>query len=292
MRLRVVLALTLTLLGACKDPPSTQTVDSATTTSAVPTASVVKTDAAGIAPLTVPCRLIVVTGDVRTAADAGLHSLEAAPLDFIGLGAGASLTAKDGTTSREVTFKGPGKARVCLGGREEEWLLDGELASSPGAGESPGAEVWVMTLHGVVRYAGGHVHVTASRTSTTVRAQLGAAVFPLPALAGKDAGAEADGWIHLAPDTTLELNGPIDVKALLEACSKQAANAHDLADAMVKGDAGPLGDAASRHVVLRRRARAICGIASLEAATSSPFSQRDVDIASAADETWRHIPTP
>lgn len=290
--MRWAFALALSLSSACKDPPVTPTLDSATTTASAPlTASAPQIDAAGVAPLTVPCRLIVITGDVRTSADAGLHSLEAAPLDFIALGAGASMTAKDGKTSREITFNGPGAARVCLGGREEEWLLDGELTSSPGAGETPGAEVWVMTLHGVVRYGGGHVRVTASRTSTAIRAQLGAAVYPVPARPGMDAGAaDADGWIHLSTDANLELSGPVDVRSLLAACSKQAGIARDLAEAMVRGDAGPLGDAASQHVVERRKARALCGMAALGAATAAPFSQSDVDLASAADETWRRIP--
>ena len=285
----------------CKDPPAVA-VDAQTTvdSSIAPVArvapsSTVQIDASGIAPLTVPCRLIVVTGDARTRADAGLHGLEAAPLDFVTLGASSSMTAKDGTTGREVTLKGPGSVRVCVGGREEEWLETGELASVPGAGESPGAEVWVITLHGVVRYSGGHTRVTASRTSTFVHSQLGAAVYPLPAATTKsEAGApsiDSEGWIRLAPDANLELTGALDVRALLAACSKQAAITRDLAAAMMKGDAGPLGDAASRHVVERQRSRALCGMASLAAATARPFSQTDADQAASSDELWRQVPT-
>lgn len=294
--------LALSLLAvACKDEPvATAPRDSAPAPSSVAVespadADVPKVDASGIAALTVPCRLIAVMGDARSALDAGLRGLEAAPEDFITLAAGASMTAKDGKTSREVTIKGPGRARVCVGGREEEWLSEGEIASVPGAGESPGAEVWVMTLHGAIRYGVGHTHITASRASTSVRAQLGASVYPLPsAVVKSEAGAPvADaGWLHAAADATVELNGPVDGKALLGACIRQATVAQDLAKAMLAGDAGPLGDAASRHVVERRRARALCGMALLAAATAAPFSKADADAAASADLVWRQVPAP
>ena len=292
-RLGATLALAASL--ACKSPPPQETTTTTTPTEAAsPTIlDAAKMDSSTVAALSVPCRIIAVTGDAR-ADDAGLRGMQPAPLDFMTLAADSSLTAKDGKTAREVTLKGPGRARVCVEGREEVWLASGELASVPGAGEGPGAQVWVMTPRGTVRYGAGHAHVTVTATSTVVRGQVDVAVYPaVGAKLQAEGGApspDADGWVHVAGDASLALTGAIDEKVALVACSDVATRSRDLAHDMLRGDAGALGDAASKHVVERRRARALCGVALLVARTASPFSQADVDAALDADHRWHDVP--
>lgn len=251
--------------------------------------------ASGFAAVTAPCRLIAIVGSASTLDGGALHAMEAAPSDFLTIAAASQLSTRDTRTTREVTLKGPAKARVCVGGEQEVWLAEGEVSAAPGGGETPGAEVWVVTRFGVLRYPTGHVHVTATPLKTAVRAAEGAAFFPAPKWKrGADAGAlDDEGWVTVKSTTDLEFTSEDTPATLADACAAQADVASKLAHAIVAGDGGPrtdLGDLASKHVRERRRAHAICAMAELAGNVVAPRNAAALEKAEKGEALWREIP--
>src|SRR6516225_7041636 len=58
--------------------------------------------------------------------------------------------------------------RACVTHREESWLTAGRFESAIGAGETPGAEEWVVTPFGVVRYMAAKVAVEVRARDASV----------------------------------------------------------------------------------------------------------------------------
>jgi hypothetical protein len=299
-----LLALALVLAGcsACEDRAPTEGVTSAPSPSAADT-----TERAAVAapPLptprrATPCRAITVDGEVRSEDDAGTAvglssgiALEA----WIDLSPGARLVAKDPRTTRETTFRGPSRVRACVDSIEESWLDTGTFESNVGAGESPGAEEWVITPLGVVRFAAAKLGVQVSphrrsRAPAAVKASAGPGKAPFFARESvrvtvtegvafvwaasdviergaephAESGVDDEGWRRVSDDTTvLALGAPtpsLDLaRAAVSACETVGRSAHDLANALLSNDAGS--QVAARQVATRRLARAACAVAAL-----------------------------
>ncbi len=243
---RLVSLAALALAVACTPQKPTETdaapsavpvapLDAAPSSSAAPMdahAHMEHWEEARASALRIPCRAIAVDGPVRVegSGDAG------GPLPFQGeipdetwltLGKDARLVAKDPRTTRETTFVGPARVRACVAHREESWLVAGRFESAIGAGETPGAEEWVVTPLGVVRYMAAKVAVEVRARDTAVGVGSGPAFMWLDAgvrvtrargASATDAGALAeagvgptvddDGWLRMAEGEVTLSPGP------------------------------------------------------------------------------------
>ena len=262
------------------------------------------------------CRAIAVTGPVRRAGtfsvpDAGVVSAgDLAGTDFIDLGPGSRLSIKNGETSREAVFEGTGSVKVCVGGQEEMWLPVGSFNSVAGAGESPGAEQWIVTPHGVIRYASARLHATVGVANADVTLASGSAsVFPIDNAYRKpaaDAGASdagrggvlikptgGDGWIALPAGQTVAMTARRSTSQIVTECEEVAKAARDLAAGIASRDAA-LGEAAPMHVQLRQKARAVCAVGELVASRSLDPVERErlLSRVNAATAMWRDDGSP
>jgi len=263
-----------------------------------------------------PCRAIAVDGDVRAemhaenGADAGLPPLllqNEIPVGlWLELGAGARLVAKDPRSTRETTFLGPARAQACVRRQEESWLDWGKFESVVGAGETPGAEEWVVTSLAVVRYGAAKLAVEARPRppEVGVTVESGSAFVWLPddarvrGRASNDGGADAEGWVRLSEGaTTIVPTGAhpaLDAaRAAVGRCTTLATTTQDLAKALLTRDSGATGPAtATQQVTTRRQARAACAVASMRVGPLSAGQPRDTLTASleAARGAWSVLP--
>jgi hypothetical protein len=248
-----------------------------------------------------PCRVIAADGDVQIepGADAGamrLTNLSEIPAEaWLLLAQGARLVAKDPRTTRETTFLGPGRVRACVNRAEESWVSTGSFESVGGAGESPGAEEWVVTPQTVVRYAAARLHVDAGPQGTRVTLANGAAFLWPP-----QGEAVSEGWQRVsAAETTIAGPPRADSNATasaVERCSALAGRSRELARALlVPPDGGPSGgNVAAEQVTARRLARAACALAALRVdALAGGENARKVGLSAkvaAAETSWRALP--
>ena len=239
---------------------------------------------------------------------------------IIVLEAEGELTVHSTVSTREITLVGPAAAETCPGGEEAVRLARGKVTAFPGSGVRPGAEVWIATPLGVVRFNDAKLAIdvpddAAARLEVAVIT--GQAMFvPVagivaPALtAGRAApggdpkGTTASGLtggepIALAPGTTFTARRPEGAISrwgadLVAACVRDATAAHEAGERVVApGDAGRemLADLASAHVKARQRARSAC-----EAAWAvGPLAPGLLDAArlsdlERADATWKGAP--
>ena len=312
-------------LAACDAKPSTDHAGPAASAPAAPVGSVENTpspsarmahwDDARTSALHIPCRAIAVDGHVHVEAgdfgapgDAGAAAAGPAALasqgeipdgPWIALMADSRLVAKDPRTTRETTFIGPARVRACVDHREESWLASGRFESSMGAGETPGAEEWVVTGLGVVRYMAAQASVDVRPADGSVQVATGVAFLWLPddvslvtptgakaGTAGDAAAAPAlddDGWLRMGEGTArLARRAPLDAfvraRHAVEQCVSLTRRAQDLAAELFAGS-GSMGvtmDAgtAKDQVRTRRLGRAACDVADLRVDILPPSAPR------------------
>jgi hypothetical protein len=227
---------------------------------------------------------------------------------WIGLGPKGRLVVRDPRTSRETTAAGPGRVRLCVDAQEESWIAGDAVSfeSSPGSGEAPGSEEWVVTELGVVRYTAARLGVQVRPGGISVALADGVAfvwpaqdatlTIPPPA---KDKGApapvgaaatrpsDADGWERLVgparatlsarPRAHRDPSGRSIVAGAVAQCSQLATRTRELAAALLSPPEDRAGNGAARgdasvvanpveQVRTRRLARAACAVASLRTA--------------------------
>jgi hypothetical protein len=247
------------------------------------------------------CRAIGVDGDVRLEAgegDAGatpvlLQGL--VPTDgWMALAKGARLVAKDPRTTRETTFRGPGRTRACVDFGEESWVAAGQFESTPGAGEGPGQEEWVVTPFGVVRYAAAKLAVDVKPAQADVAVESGVAFAWRPGVTS-DAGPLEEGWARLGAGRatlagTRGEDGAAGARMALGRCTTLATSAHTLA-AQVMAPGGADAGTIAAQVTTRRLARAACAVASLRVralppADAAPLTRPLAD----SNAAWSGVP--
>ncbi len=181
-----------------------------------------------------------------------------------------------------------------------------------GAGEAPGAEEWVVTPIGVVRYSAAMVKVTVTATSATIELTSGTidlwatsdavAKAKLPADAGpqaRDAAAASrddEGWQRYdgAAGATITATASVlteaAAKTSIDRCVRAGAIARALAVAISDPNAA-LGTLAPQHVVARRLARATCAVARIRTSQlpESPSATALAKAAVDADTVWRKV---
>jgi hypothetical protein len=267
-------------------------------------------DDARASALHIPCRAIAVdghvhveTGDLGPMGDAGAAAGGPAALasqgeipdgPWVALMADSRLVAKDPRTTRETTFIGPARVRACVDHREESWLASGHFESSMGAGETPGAEEWVVTGLGVVRYMAAKASVDVRATDGAVEVANGVAflwlpddvgiVTPASRKTGDAAAAPAlddDGWLRMGEGTAkLTRRAPLDsfvrARRAVEQCVSLTRRAQDLAAELFAGARGAPMDAgtAKDQVRTRRLGRAACDVADLRVGILPPSAPR------------------
>jgi hypothetical protein len=283
--------------------------------------------------IVLPCRAIAVDGDVHAEGEARPLLAAQAPIAAAGwltLGPGARLVAKDPRSSRETTFRGPARVRACVGGAEESWVAAGTFESTVGAGESPGAEEWVVTPLGVVRFGAARLAVQVSsrrwpRDGVRLALNDGTAFVWMATDAtdatdatgrGVDGGVAPtpdEGWVRVAAGSVVTLAAraalvalastggrtPLDAaRSAVDTCTSIGTSARDLASALLGGDAA-VGPTAVRQVTTRRLARAACAVAALRLdrvpSGDAPAAAAKATLAAslhAAFDLWRGLPSP
>jgi hypothetical protein len=308
LRARFILTLA-SVLTACRAAPPGHTAAVDAAAPAAPSAST----AAQTDPLAerrnqaaenmrMDCRAVGAKGDIRILSendtDEGKPLVTDAeiPSDaWLSLSPGARIVAKDPRTTRETIFTGPARVRACAGHREDSWVASGVFESTPGAGETPGAEEWVVTPFAVVRFAAAKLRVTVRSEGATILLAGGAAFVRAEGDArtqvvpGPDGGACCGGakgqepWLRMSEGGTVEIRpvrrlAPLQAaRSAVDECSALSDRAHALAQMILPheiGDGGPssLGNAIVEQVTTRRLARAACAVAKLrvQALPTSP----------------------
>jgi hypothetical protein len=265
------------------------------------------------------CRAVAVDGEVRVSLDGDAGS--ALPLTVQGevpseawllVAARSRVVAKDPRTTRETTFFGPARVQACVGRREESWIGQGTFESAPGAGEAPGAEEWVTTPHGVVRYVSAALRVSVLPTETTVRLAGGMAFFWAADDVQTFRGDKPDA--HERPDIVpndepwqrvTESNlravmrtptAPADAaRSSVGACARAAQRSQDLARALLsseRADGSDLGHTIAEQITARRTARASCSVAGLRAGALTAADTRTAlsRMLERANARWSNLP--
>lgn len=314
MRAVVLVAAAAVCTGGCGacEPSPPQGNDGAAASGAAATASAPPPpiDSARAHPPAqrLACRSIAVEGDVHveTTVDAGVVPLLIEGLvpteGWLALGKGAKFVAKDPRTTRETTFRGPGRVRACVGYAEESWIGAGGFDSTMGSGESPGAEEWVVTPLAVIRYAAAKLSVDVRPKEETLSVTGGGVAFlwlgddaRFRLVNGGASEKKDEGWIRLdgsavsvtpasgTPDTLDAARGALD------RCSTLAKSTRELTSTLMAGGA----DAAvvTQQVTSRRLARAACDVANLRISALPP-SEASMGLAKSlveADAAWTTI---
>jgi hypothetical protein len=212
------------------------------------------------------------------------------------LGPRATLRLMHTSSTREWTLTGPARFVACEGGAEEIVLASGALRTEPGAGVRPGAEVWIGTPFGSLRYADARAELDVTSAALGLQVKSG----PL--------------WFApLAGDSLLERRVPepmatfaatpyrVTAAQAVARCRHAATQAGARAEAVLSASSEPLGARAADHVRARREAHGICvsARATLLATPSSATGAEPSADSRAAwselnrhDQLWRAVPAP
>jgi hypothetical protein len=209
--------------------------------------------------------------------------------EWLELGDESELVLRHGESARELSLQGPGRFLPCRAGLEQVLIASGKLQSSPGTGVRPGAEVWVATPFGALRYADANIEVAVERTSLQVRVRGGQAFIE----AAEGLQGAKEGRLT-GPNGRASANGKLNAEGLVSACERAARAAEDSGRQLLGAKPGELGKLAAAQVRSRREARGRClvaaaGVAQLE---DPAAKARLGDQLSAHEKLWRGIPTP
>jgi hypothetical protein len=224
----LVVALPLAaLLVACEKKPSGQpnsgasaSVSAAALSPPPPSALVEKIEV----PL---CRVIAVRPKKGAPADASIGA--GAPAvgtalegrDFLDLGDETEVALRHGTTTRELTLRGPGRFLPCFLGTEAVLIATGTVKTTAGAGARAGAEVILATPLGALHFADAALEVRVGERELDARVDTGGATL---VSAGSQKNV-ADGGPHdlvLGPKGRKRLSGAVVVDDLVSRCLEAA----------------------------------------------------------------------
>lgn len=172
------------------------------------------------------------------------------------LGPQATVRLMHTTSTRQWTLTGPARFVACEGGAEDIVLASGALRTEPGAGVRPGAEVWIGTPFGSLRYADARAELEVTAAALGLRVASGPLWFaPL----GGDSAKERR---ITGPAATFAAR-PYRVSAALAIarCQRAATQAEARAGALLSRSSEPVGTRAADHVRARQQARGACASA-------------------------------
>jgi hypothetical protein len=240
----------------------------------------------------------------RDAGGAPLLPQGLAPTEaWVQLDKGTRFVAKDPRTTRETTFRGPARVRACVGYAEESWIASGAFESSVGAGESPGAEEWVVTPFAVVRYTAAKLAMEVKAHEANLTVESGVAFSWSEAGAaqrGIDAGALEEGWVRRNPGAGVVVGGDraargtdVDAARLaVDRCTTLATSSRELAKMVMSPEGGADAGTIAAQVTTRRLARAACAVARLRVFALPRGDAAPLTPALAeANTAWSALPT-
>jgi hypothetical protein len=210
--------------------------------------------------------------------------------EWLELADGAKVSLRHVASAREWALLGPAKVRPCLDGEEQLALSSGRVKTSAGAGARPGAEVFVFTPLGTVRYGDATLAVTLEAARLSLALDAGDAWFEPT---GKSPGPR--------PETRKlgrsEVVATKPNRALLEQrCAEDAQGAAEAARGMTLSAPNgklDLSKKAVSHLKARRAARLSCGEAlALAGRLDGEERGRLLDRLSELDRIWRAFPRP
>jgi hypothetical protein len=259
------------------------------------------------------------TSPVPQGADAGanflVRDMQIPEGDWIDLPATAKLTAKSPRTLRESTFEGVGIVRPCVDHDEEAWMIGGNFAAISPGNESPGAEEWVVTTLGVVRYTSASLFIRTDKKAINVKVTGGNASILVPSFVhlkdSSDAGTGLDAgvsdWVREDQGFSGTLSSTLADEKMaptaIDLCASAAAATKAIALQLEAPDAS-IGVLGGQHTEQRRLARGLCSLARVlvakmpddkasaqGGAPSSPTSKTKLQAAiDAAEKDWRTLP--
>jgi hypothetical protein len=230
---------------------------------------------------------------------------------LIELGEDTELTVQATVSTREITIVGPALADACPGGDEAVRLSYGKVTAFPGAGVRPGADVWVATPLGVVRFSDAKMNIVlpdADAARVEIAVTTGQAMFvPAAGVFAAPTGERDIAASALAEGEVIPLAAGVAFAARrrggsivrwvadqVAACARQANAARVAAQRLASpGDAGraSLGDLAFAHVTARQRARAACEAAwAGEALAPGQLQAAQRADLEGAEATWKGAP--
>lgn len=243
--------------------------------------------AAAASPATAPpdaCRVMSVSGRARRGSGQPIaRGARLAGAEPIELEDDGRLHFKHTGSGREWTARGPARLVPCVDGQEEIILVSGALRAELGAGARPGAEVWVGTPFGSIRYARAQAEVRVSEQALELTASVG------------------DVWLEgAAPAAELRVAAAIRrpaaqrlrVGPALEACARAAAESEARAKALLgPGEVG-LGQRAAAHVRARRLARSRCASATATVLAQAPSDELAARLRELEEyrRAWQRVP--
>jgi hypothetical protein len=265
------------------------------------------------------CRAVGSKGEVVVVSESDAGAGRPLPTDaeipsdvWLSLSPGARVVAKDPRTTRETIFTGPARVRACANHREDSWVASGVFESTPGAGETPGAEEWVVTPFAVVRYASAKVRVIVRPGGATVMLAGGvafirpeddthASVTPQPVIPDASAGgkgaASQEPWLRISEGTVelrplRQLPASEAARSAIDECAALSERAQALAKRVLTreiGDGGnaSFGQAIVEQVTTHRLARAACAVATLRTQALPPSDERAAWAAAVAQSEMR-----
>jgi len=208
-------------------------------------------------------------------------TVDGTPLE---LAAGARLHLVHGASARAWSLEGPARLLPCEAGAEELVLARGTLRAEPGSGVRPGAEVWIGTPYGAVRYAEAGATLDVGERQLAVRVSAGRMWFsPL-------GGAESQARPLTASATFPASPYRLSLARALEHCGRDASAAEEQARGLLGTSPRPLGERAAEHVRARQRAHASCVSARATALAATPDDARAALELARRDDAWRGVP--
>jgi hypothetical protein len=207
---------------------------------------------------------------------------------WLELDKGSEVVVRHGVSARELSLFGPGRAWPCRFGQEQVLLAEGKLESSPGTGVRPGAEVWVATPFGSLRYADAKLQLTSSRDGLQLVVRSGQAFTE--SIDGVRA-ARDDGQVT-GPNGRATVRGRPDPEAAVKSCEHAAQLASESAQQVLKAKPEELGKLAAAQLRTRRLARGRCLAAEASVAgLADPVKKARLgDQVQRADAQWQGVP--
>jgi len=223
------------------------------------------------------------------------------------LAADTQLSVQATVSTREIAVRGPATVVACVDGEEALRVSYGRVSGYPGMGVRPGADVWIATPLGVVRFNDAQIEVAVAGPSgerLDVKLPGGKANF-MPAPGVRVAGSADAGVLDeliIPPGSTFFVDRPTTplprlLRELVGACRTEAEAAREAAvrvlESGASSDPGQLGQRAFAHVRARQRARAACEVARAAGALKPGAldSQMLAQLA-ASDAKWKGTPAP
>jgi hypothetical protein len=236
------------------------------------------------------CRVMSVSGSAQRE---GLPLRAGDTLDrqqSVELGAASTLHLVHTSSARQWTLTGPARAFACERGAEEIVLASGTLRTEPGSGVRPGAEVWVGTPFGSLRYSDARAELQV--TPEALRVQVSSGSVWLSPLGADATERELAGGTSTWPARPHRLASGV----AMARCESDSRAAEALATALLAPSTEPLGARAREHVRARQRAHASCSsalatlLASDAGGAQDAPTQAGYSALAASDRRWRGVP--